>query len=46
MPIRFEDHVREVLPSAQHLELPGGHVPQQSPKRTHEALLRFFAVQR
>jgi pimeloyl-ACP methyl ester carboxylesterase len=44
VPIGFEEHVREVLPTAEHLELPGGHVPQlESPQRTHDALRRFFA---
>jgi pimeloyl-ACP methyl ester carboxylesterase len=44
VPIAFADHVREALPHSEHLELPGGHVPQlENPKRTHDALLRFLA---
>jgi pimeloyl-ACP methyl ester carboxylesterase len=44
VPVGFSDHVREVLPAARHLILPGGHVPQlESPRRTHDALLRFLA---
>jgi pimeloyl-ACP methyl ester carboxylesterase len=43
VPIGFEQHVREALPRSQHLELAGGHVPQlESPKRTHDAVLRFL----
>jgi pimeloyl-ACP methyl ester carboxylesterase len=45
VPISFERHVREALPSARHLELNCGHVPQlESPKRTHAALRDFFAA--
>ena len=44
VPIAFADHVRAALPKSEHLELPGGHVPQlESPKRTHQALRRFLA---
>jgi len=44
VPIGFADHVRRALPESQHLELPGGHVPQlENPKRTHDALLTFLA---
>ena len=44
VPIAFADHVREALPAAEHLVLPGGHVPQlENPKRTHDALSRFLA---
>jgi pimeloyl-ACP methyl ester carboxylesterase len=44
VPIAFADHVRDALPASEHLELPGGHVPQlEDPKRTHDALLRFLA---
>jgi pimeloyl-ACP methyl ester carboxylesterase len=43
VPIRFEDHVREALPAAEHLELDCGHVPQlEKPKETHAALREFF----
>ncbi|HET8980145.1 MAG TPA: alpha/beta fold hydrolase [Solirubrobacteraceae bacterium] len=44
VPIAFADHVRRALPDSEHLELESGHVPQlESPKRTHDALLRFLA---
>jgi pimeloyl-ACP methyl ester carboxylesterase len=44
VPIGFADHVRRALPESEHLELPGGHVPQlESPRRTHEALRSFLA---
>ena len=44
VPIGFANHVREVLPAAEHLELDCGHVPQlEAPAQTHEALLRFLA---
>jgi pimeloyl-ACP methyl ester carboxylesterase len=43
VPIRFEDHVRQALPAAEHLELDCGHVPQmEKPKETHAALREFF----
>jgi pimeloyl-ACP methyl ester carboxylesterase len=43
VPIRFEDYVREALPSARHLELDCGHVPQlERPRQTHAALQKFF----
>ncbi len=43
VPVAFADHVRRALPEAEHLTLPGGHVPQlEDPKRTHDALLRFL----
>ena len=44
VPIRFAEHVRRVLPPAEHLELDCGHVPQlERPKETHEAVIRFLA---
>ena len=44
VPIGFERHVREALPSAVHLELDCGHVPQlERPRETHDAIKRFFA---
>ncbi len=47
VPISFARHVREALPTAQHLELDCGHVPQlERPKQAHEALLGFFAAGR
>jgi pimeloyl-ACP methyl ester carboxylesterase len=46
VPISFERYVREALPSAQHVELDCGHVPQlERPKQTHAALARFFQGQ-
>jgi pimeloyl-ACP methyl ester carboxylesterase len=45
VPIGFERHVREALPSAFHLELDCGHVPQlEAPAQTHEALLAFLGA--
>jgi len=44
VPIAFERHVRKELPTAQHLELDCGHVPQlERPRQTHEAMTRFLA---
>jgi pimeloyl-ACP methyl ester carboxylesterase len=44
VPISFQRHVREALPGAEHLELPGGHVPQlDAPGRVHAAMRRFLA---
>jgi pimeloyl-ACP methyl ester carboxylesterase len=44
VPIRFEQHVREALPQAKHLELDCGHVPQlERPRETHDAMRRFLA---
>jgi pimeloyl-ACP methyl ester carboxylesterase len=44
VPIQFAQHVRDELPSAEHLVLDCGHVPQlERPKQTHEALLEFFS---
>jgi pimeloyl-ACP methyl ester carboxylesterase len=43
VPIAFERHVREALPSAAHLELDCGHVPQlERPRETHDAIERFL----
>jgi pimeloyl-ACP methyl ester carboxylesterase len=43
VPISFERHVRKALPSAKHLELNCGHVPQlERPKETHAALAKFL----
>jgi pimeloyl-ACP methyl ester carboxylesterase len=45
VPIRFADHVRRALPSAEHLELDCGHVPQlERPRKTHAALARFLGA--
>jgi len=46
VPIRFARHVREVLPTAEHLELDCGHVPQlERPRETHEALAKFLGAE-
>ena len=43
VPIRFEKHVKRVLPGARHLELPCGHVPQvEAPRETHRAVRKFL----
>jgi pimeloyl-ACP methyl ester carboxylesterase len=43
VPIGFRKHVERALPSARHLVLDCGHVPQlEAPKQTHAAILRFF----
>ena len=43
VPIAFARHVEQVLPSACHLELDCGHVPQiERPHELHEALRRFL----
>ena len=45
VPIGFARHVREALPSAVHLELDCGHVPQlERPRQTHDAIKRFLAA--
>ena len=45
VPAAFAQHVEEAVPSAQHLFLDCGHVPQlEQPRRTHEAIERFFAA--
>ena len=44
VPLGFEHHVRDALPSAHHLELDCGHVPQlERPRETHDAIERFLA---
>jgi pimeloyl-ACP methyl ester carboxylesterase len=44
VPISFAAHVRSTLPSAQHLELDCGHVPQiERPAETHAAIAEFLA---
>jgi pimeloyl-ACP methyl ester carboxylesterase len=44
VPIAFARHVREVLPTAQHLELSCGHVPQlERPAEAHAAIERFLS---
>jgi pimeloyl-ACP methyl ester carboxylesterase len=47
VPIAFSEHVRRVLPGAEHLVLNCGHVPQlEQPKQTHAALTRFLSQDR
>jgi pimeloyl-ACP methyl ester carboxylesterase len=44
VPLGFAQHVRDTLPSAHHLELDCGHVPQiERPDETNAALREFFA---
>jgi pimeloyl-ACP methyl ester carboxylesterase len=44
VPIGFAAHVRRALPSARHLELDCGHVPQiERPAETHAAVAHFLA---
>ncbi len=43
VPIAFAAHVRRTLPSARHLELDCGHVPQlERPAETHAAIAAFL----
>jgi pimeloyl-ACP methyl ester carboxylesterase len=43
VPIAFAAHVRQTLPSARHLELDCGHVPQlEQPAETHAAIAAFL----
>jgi pimeloyl-ACP methyl ester carboxylesterase len=43
VPVAFARHVEQVLPSARHLELDCGHVPQvERPRRTHNAIREFL----
>jgi pimeloyl-ACP methyl ester carboxylesterase len=43
VPLGFSRHVRAALPSAEHVELDCGHVPQlERPQRTHDAIVRFL----
>jgi pimeloyl-ACP methyl ester carboxylesterase len=44
VPIAFMKHVERALPSARHVELECGHVPQlERPRETHAAMLAFLA---
>ncbi len=44
VPIAFMKHVERALPSAHHVELECGHVPQlERPRETHAAMLDFLA---
>ena len=44
VPIAFMKHVERALPSARHVELDCGHVPQlERPRETHAAMLEFLA---
>jgi pimeloyl-ACP methyl ester carboxylesterase len=46
VPIAFAAHVKDALPSARHLALDCGHVPQiERPAETHAAIAAFFAEQ-
>lgn len=43
VPITFASHVKDTLPSARHLELDCGHVPQiERPAETHAAIAAFL----
>jgi pimeloyl-ACP methyl ester carboxylesterase len=43
VPIGFAKHVKDTLPSARHLELDCGHVPQlERPAQTHAAIAAFL----
>jgi pimeloyl-ACP methyl ester carboxylesterase len=43
VPIAFMKHVERTLPSARHVELECGHVPQlERPRETHAAMLDFL----
>ncbi len=43
VPIGFAAHVREALPTAHHLELDCGHVPQiEEPEQTHAVIASFL----
>ncbi|HTX31401.1 MAG TPA: alpha/beta fold hydrolase [Solirubrobacteraceae bacterium] len=47
VPAAFAHHVEQAVPTAEHLFLDCGHVPQlEQPRRTHEAIERFFAASR
>jgi pimeloyl-ACP methyl ester carboxylesterase len=44
VPLAFARHVSQAVPSARHVELDCGHVPQvERPKQTHAALAEFFS---
>jgi len=46
VPVAFAAHVRRTLPTAQHLKLRCGHVPQlERPEETHAAIAAFFATE-
>jgi pimeloyl-ACP methyl ester carboxylesterase len=45
VPIAFMKHVERALPSARHVELECGHVPQlERPRETHAAMQEFLAT--
>ncbi|HEX7610647.1 MAG TPA: alpha/beta hydrolase, partial [Solirubrobacteraceae bacterium] len=47
VPLAFSRHVTETLPSARHLLLDCGHVPQiELPEQTHAAMAKFFNEKR
>jgi pimeloyl-ACP methyl ester carboxylesterase len=44
VPAAFERHVREAVPSAEHMVLNSGHIPQiERPRELHAAIARFLA---
>jgi pimeloyl-ACP methyl ester carboxylesterase len=44
VPLAFARHVTDTVPSAEHLELDCGHVPQlERPREAHRALERFLS---
>jgi pimeloyl-ACP methyl ester carboxylesterase len=45
VPIAFMKHVERALPSARHVELDCGHVPQlERPRETHAAMMEFLGT--
>jgi pimeloyl-ACP methyl ester carboxylesterase len=43
VPVAFARHVTDALPTAEHVELDCGHVPQlERPRETHAAIARFL----
>src|SRR4029453_11439283 len=47
VPIAFMKHVERALPSARHVELECGHVPQlERPRETHAAMLDFLGTKK
>jgi pimeloyl-ACP methyl ester carboxylesterase len=45
VPISFMRHVKQVLPTARHVELDCGHVPQlEAPAKTHAAMREFLSA--
>jgi pimeloyl-ACP methyl ester carboxylesterase len=47
VPLGFARHVQRALPTARHVELDCGHIPQlERPRETHQAIARFLTPQR